>query len=265
MSEKPQKDRGDEQEDLLEQIITQGLEKISAPAAEEAPPEIVLSAPKQADSGGTAPPADRKNRGTAVCLSLLTLSGAAFLMLLLAYFALRRGSEATINELQDSMDSMDSMDLSRKELLEQLSALEEQNAALAEQVSELDGQNATLIREADRQHGELARLQERYDEQIQDANFRQHQFEIAQAQLYSWTIFWELERYYQAGDYESCAALLVLEPMRQSYSLPSSEGVSERHEEIVRAVVDRGILDEDYLAHIPDYKDLLDAYFDRSS
>ena len=241
MSEKPQTAR-DEQEDLLEQIIAQGLEKIKAPAqtaAAEPPPEAESPAPEPVNGGEAAPAANRKSRQSAVYLYLLILFGAAFLMLLLAYFVQQRSNESAISDLRDSMS------LSRNELMVQ--------------IRELEDQNTTLSGDLDRLNGELTRLRQRYDEQVQDANFRQHQFEVAQAQLYAWDSFWMLEQFYQLENYEACGAVLLMQALGQySYSAPN--GAERRQEEIVKAVITAGVLDEDYLLHPQDYQNLLNAY-----
>lgn len=248
MSEKPQAVREDGQEDLLEQIITQGLEKLNAPAqataTAEAPPEAAPSAPKQEPSGEAVHPANRRNKRSAVYLYLLVLFGAAFLMLLLAYFVQQRSSEDAISDLRDSMN------LSRKELLDEIKDLEEQKDALSEE----------LQRWKDGWKDDFAQWQKLYEEKVQEANDLWDQNSAAQEELYSWQSFWALELCYQAGDYERCAALLILQTQGQyTYRTPGS--AQERYEEIVQAVIDAGILDEDYERHPDDYKDLLRNYY----
>ena len=242
MSEKPQTVREDESEDLLEQIITQGLEKMNAPAqataAEEAPKSETAPVPGQKDSAETAPSADRKNKRSAVYLYLLILFGAAFLMLLLAYFVQQRSNENTISDLRDSMN------LSREELLDEISALEEKNTALSEEIDRL---------QADRQA---------YEEQVQEeVRLWGQNYTDVLDKLYGWSSFWELEQYYQAEDLQNCAAVLLLLELRDQSTYRTPDNAQERYTEIVRAVIDAGILDEDYHQHPDDYKDLLDAYF----
>ena len=97
MSEKPQNARADGQEDLLEQITAQGLEKITPPAQTAAEPETPSG--KRKDSTALT---DRKTRRSGVYLYLLVLFGAAFLMLLLAYFIQRRNNENPTSDLRES-------------------------------------------------------------------------------------------------------------------------------------------------------------------
>ena len=241
MNEKPQEARADEQEDLLEQIITQGLDQIKPPAqataTEEASGSEPPPAPKQEDSGEAAPPAAKKNRRSSVYLYLLILFGAAFLMLLLAYFVQQRSSESALSGLRDSMN------LSRMELLDEIKTLEEKNEALNGEV--------------DRLNSELSQLQDRYDEQVQNANGLYHQFYVAQEELYSWASFWLLENYYQLENLEACAAVLLMQEQGEyAYRAPDAA----RQAEIIRAVVDADILDEEYALHPDDYRALLNAY-----
>ena len=69
-----------------------------------------------------------KNKPSSFYVYLLVLFGAAFLMLLLAYFIQQRNNESTISDLQSTMN------LSRGELMEEIETLKEEreqlNAAL---------------------------------------------------------------------------------------------------------------------------------------
>lgn len=246
MSGKPQIARENEQEDFLEQIITQGLDKMKsseqAAAAGDAPADETPSAPKQEDSETAASPAppEKKNRRSAVYLYLLILFGAAFLLLLLAYFS----SETTISDLRDSMN------LSREQLLEEIKDMQERNAA--------------LIGTIDRLNDDLIQWQKRYEEKDQELNFLLIQINAAQEDLYSLGSFLQLERYYLAEDYESCAAILLLQ-MQGQYAFHPPDGMDRRYEEIVKAVIGAGVLDQNFELHPDDYEDLLDAYFDKIS
>ena len=250
MNGKPHELQEDTQEDLLEQIITQGLNKMKAPAqaaaVEDAPAEEKFSTLRQKDREKTALPADKKNRRSAVYLYLLILFGAAFLLLLLAYFIQQSSSETTISDLRDSMN------LSREDLLTEIKDLEDKNAILEEK-------NNVLDEELDRMRVELAQW-ERYGEEAQETIDLWNQvYTDALVDLYSWSSFWELERYYQAEDHESCAAVLILQEQGQ-YRYRTPDDALERYDEIVLSVIDKGILAEDYPAHISDYDDLIDAF-----
>ena len=133
MSDKPQ-------EDILDQIITQGLNQMDAPqkppqeeAPQQAPPQEEAAtgeAPAApARDGKTASPARKQDKRSAVYIYLLILFGAAFMMLLLAYFVQQRSNASTIDELRSSMN------LSREELLEQIETLERQNEILTKSLT----------------------------------------------------------------------------------------------------------------------------------
>ena len=238
MNGKPQEIQTDEQGNLLEQIIIQGLDQMTAPERAQAGPDAsgseTPSAPKQEDGEKPAPPAEKKNRRSSVYLYLLVLFGAAFLMLLLAYFVQQRNNE-------NAMERFRSID----ELLEENRALREENAALDEQL--------------DRLNNNLSKLQERYEEKNQEAIDLWNQNHDAQEDLFSWQSFWTLEQYYQAEDYESCAVVLLLQAQGQfTYHTPVS--AQERYEKIVQAVIDAGILDEEYYLHPEVYTKLLDEH-----
>ena len=243
MSERPQAAREEEQEDLLERIITQGLDQMNAPGPAEAAAEVpgpdTPPAPKQEEAGKAASSANRRNRRTAVYLYLLILFGAAFLMLLLAYFVQQRSNESTISDLKDSMN------LSREELLNEIRDLETENEALNEEIDHLNE--------------DLTQWQERYEEKDGELTDLENLLYDTQEKVYSWESFWALERYYQAEDYESCAALLILLPQGQ-FSFRVPDAAQERYEEIVQAVIDAGILDEDYDRHPDRYNELLNDY-----
>ena len=107
MSEKPQADPGGKRADLLEQVFIRGLNKMDAPAqimmSEDDSTEKTHPSPQREDGSKAEPTASRKNRSSAVYLYLLILFGAAFLMLLLAYFVQQRNKENTVSDPHNSM------------------------------------------------------------------------------------------------------------------------------------------------------------------
>ena len=236
MSEKPQAGPWEKQEDLLEQIFIQGLNKMDAPAQtmteEDASAEETHPDPQRENGAEAGPPANRKSKYSAVYLYLLILFGAALLMLLLAYFVQQRSSE----------NAIDSMNFSRDELLAQIKALEEKNEALSVNLSV---------------------LQRRLDAQKQSSDDLLNQIlDTTQAKLYSWKLFWELERFYQARDFEACAALLILRDQGE-YSYRTPDEALEREDEIIPAVIDAGYLKGDFHLHPEDYTDLVEAFMSR--
>lgn len=88
-----------------------------------------------------SPPAPQLNKRSSVYIYLAVLFGAAFLMLLLAYFIQQRNSEATISGLQSSWN------LSREELMEENQRLEEENATLKDIVDTMTTERDKLQEE----------------------------------------------------------------------------------------------------------------------
>ena len=128
--------------------------------------------------------------------------------------------------------------------------------------------NDALNEDLDRLNDELAQWRERYEEKAQEADELLDQNTALQVELYDWKVLWSLEQYYQEEDYESCAAILLLLQQGQvSFSVPDNaqERNAEILQEIVQAVIDEGILDEDYSQHPEDYEELLDAYLSNVS
>ena len=254
MSERTQESRED---DLLEQVFTQGLEKMNAPTRTadtgETPGDETHPAPRREDGEESPNPANRKSRRSSVYLYLLVLFGAAFLMLLLAYFIQLRRSEDTFSDLRSSMN------LSRQDLLDQINALEEQNAMLEEQNNALNNLVSNLYRAQ-------TLWQERYEEQVRDENDFSIQLHAAQAELFSWKLFWALEQSYQAEEYEDCVAILLLGSMSEYGGGYIPKEIDDRFEEIVRALIDRGLFTEDLEIPTSDvqyYQDLIYYYLVR--
>lgn len=93
---------------------------------------------------------ETKNKPSSFYLYLIVLFGAAFLMLLLAYFVQKRNNETAISELRSTMN------LSRGELMEQIEtleaemqALEEEKEGLQTRLSDLQAENAELEAQLD--------------------------------------------------------------------------------------------------------------------
>ena len=242
MSDKTELSQNDAN-DPLEQVFQRGLETADAPPQTPDPPEP-NRASEGTDEAKAGPAGEKKNNRSSVYLYLLILFGAAFLMLLLAYFVQQRNSETTISDLKYSMN------LSRDGLLAQIEDMEKQNTALDEKITQLQN--------------DLAQWQERYEAKDQELTESRDLLNAIQEEVFCYRSFLQLDRYYQEGDLESCAAILLSQMQGQTtYRTPY--GAEERQEEIVNAVIEAGILDEDYVLHPDDYKDLLDAYYDKIS
>lgn len=126
-----------------------------APDKAPRPPEPPTETP-------SSPPQPEKNRRSSVYVYLAVLFGAAFLMLLLAYFVQQRNNATAMDDLRTTSTA------SRQELLEQIQELEEKRDWL---------QNAyDLQRERN----------DRVDEQIEDLQERSDQYWEALIRMTTW-------------------------------------------------------------------------------
>lgn len=224
MSEKPQQEGTRSPElDMLNEIMDRATPHIPDPPEEGRMTET------------TALPTPGNTKRSSVYIYLAVLFGAAFMMLLLAYFVQQRNNAAVQDDLR-------SITASRQELLEDIQRLEEEKSQLTRQTEELRRQ---LEEQAEQYHQENVELSQQYSG--------------AMALLSGWESIWALEQCYQDKDYEGCAVILLLEGQGQ-YGIEFPQEIYQRHEEIVQDIVDRGILAEDYDSHPSDYTDLIDAY-----
>ena len=166
------------------------------------------------------PASEAKNKRSSVYIYLLVLFGAAFLMLLLAYFVQQRNSETTISDLRNSMN------LSREELMDEIKGLSEHNEALQREAAGLKGQ--------------LDELQQQKDELEEQSFWREKDL---QTQLFSWNALWGLEQNFRDQDYEACT-LFFQNATTSNYYLTPPEA-AERVEEIYWALVEKGVLNEE--------------------
>lgn len=104
-------------------------------------------------------------------------------------------------------------------------------------------------------------LEEEYAQSVEEKERFAQEYDEAQEELYAWSSFWELEQFYQAGDLENCAAVLIMLEISGQYTYCTPDAAQERFAEIVQAVVDKGILDEYYKYHPWNYNDLLDTHY----
>ncbi len=133
-------------------------------------------------------PSTPANKRTSVYRYLLVLFGAAFVLLLLAYFIQQRSSETAISDLRDTMN------LSRAELMEEIDALKEEKAALEEQVAQLSPLP-----------DELAELQEEYDKLEERLQQREDDLLNSQQDFSTLAAFCVLEQALRDKNYEVAA------------------------------------------------------------
>lgn len=192
----------------------------------ETPPEGQPNAPTVSRETPDGPGgAQGKNKRSSFYVYLVVLFGAAFLMLLLAYFVQRRNNETAISELRSTMD------LSREELMEEIKGLEEEKAALEEQTDQLQEERDDLEKQLDELQKQHAQLTDDFSDQYKKVE--------------GWLNFWALEERFLSRDYEACARFLQTLANSGSLNLPDSDSALARMREIRDTLVDRGYLAED--------------------
>lgn len=243
MSDKPQStgprpdvSRETPEADLLESMIDKSLAEQEAARnrpnreepedAPETPPEGEAPAP---DNGKKPTPA---NKRTSVYRYLLVLFGAAFILLLLAYFIQQRSSETAISDLRDTMN------LSRAELMEEIDALKEEKAALEEQVASL----SPLPDELEELREEYGKLEEKLQRTEDDLSEWQGNFTTLSA-------FCVLEQALRDRNYEVAASKVRnLAQANLSLGIVNLDGTEyfdpeERLAEIITLLERRGVLE----------------------
>lgn len=187
MSDKPRHNQDDVQEDLIEQIISQGLNRQKASPQEEAPADETPPAPEE-KAKEKASSREKRNKRSSAYIYLLILFGAAFFMLLLAYFIQQRNSESAMSDLRNTMN------LSREELMDQIKVLEKEKEQL----------NAAI------QEGEIALEQEK-QQRITAEILAEEYFDEGSRRFLglerATTLAW-LERFCAEGDWLMAAAVV---------------------------------------------------------
>lgn len=146
-------------EEVLDRVMSQSLPPEGDGPDPEAPAAEPSPTPPEAGAKPAAPPKPAKR--SSVYLYLLVLFGAAFMMLLLAYFVQQRNSETTISDLRDSMN------LSRAELMEEIDGLKEEKEALETQLQSMEDAQ----KEAEEWKDFLEEQNRMLDDQYAEASF----------------------------------------------------------------------------------------------
>lgn len=246
MSDKPQStepqpdvSRETPETDLLESIMNKSLaeqeDARNKPNREE--PERTPETPPEGEAPPSSPgpeaekPSTPANKRTSVYRYLLVLFGAAFVLLLLAYFIQQRSSETAISDLRDTMN------LSRAELMEEIDGLKEEKAALEDQVAELSPLT-----------DELAKLQEecgRLETELQTSESTREEITKRHAILEAFAI---LEQALREKNYETAVKYVrFLAQDNPDLGLVDLDGVlfdnQARLAEIVTLLERRGVLE----------------------
>lgn len=125
---------------------------------------------------------------------LAVLFGAAFLMLLLAYFVQRRNNETAISALRSTMD------LSREELMEEIQGLEKEKLGLEGQITQLEEQ----LKQEQESSQEFQTL---YDGARSSASHLEYCLCKRSEAI---ELFWQLDRAYSQGHSQRCRELIEL-------------------------------------------------------
>jgi len=189
---------------MLNEIMDRSMPKVSDPPEEDEEENTANSgAPIETRQevshetlNGEAPAPPRKNRTASVFTYLAVLFGAAFLMLLLAYFVQQRNNAAAMDDLRISTAA------SKEELVENIKALEEENSALKAEQEKLN-------EELSNQNQNLKLQTELYRNQAEELNTF-----ARRAELYS--SLDHLEQFIDAGDW--LMAGVLVEILDGSYS-----------------------------------------------
>ena len=163
--------------------------------------------------------------GTPSGKNLLILFGAAFLMLLLAYFVQQRNNENAISGLQDSWN------LSREQLVEE-------NRKLTEKNEELEVRLAVMEDQRDRAYRQIDELEKQYN----DAAGLGH---LLDTELQCWYDFWGLETSFQEENYEDCAEFFRRAYYSNYSHIPETESAQQRARLIYETLLELGYLAED--------------------
>lgn len=135
------------------------------PAGHSSPGVPAPPAPAEPEGGSAdapdapTPPPPGKNKRSSFYVYLAVLFGAAFLMLLLAYFVQRRNNETAISALRSTMN------LSQDELMEEIQGLEEEKQGLLTEKEALQAQMDELnaqLESANKQYEFLSGAYDKY-------------------------------------------------------------------------------------------------------
>ena len=167
-----------------------------------------------------ASPAQARNKRSSFYVYLAVLFGAAFLMLLLAYFVQRRNNETAQSDLRSSFSA------TRQELMEEIEGLEEEKQKLLTEKEALQAQ--------------VDKLQQLLDEQTDQNFWRERELEDL---VLSWQAIQGLERDFRTGDYDGCVTFFESACISSHYFTPpeAADGVEEIYHELAK----KGILNEE--------------------
>lgn len=164
-------------------------------------------------------PKPQKNKPSSMYVYLAVMFGAAFLMLLLAYFIQQRNNDAVQDDLRLATAS-------RQELMEDLRRLEEEKEGLETEKETLQAQ--------------VDALQQQLDEQTDQNFWLERELED---QALSWKAIYDLEEDFRTEDYDGC--VWFFDNTLHAIHIYTPPEAAPRVEEIYRELVEKGILNEE--------------------
>ncbi len=200
MSEKPEQTTGPDspEADMLNRILDRAMPSVPDPSGEDSsaaqgpsqPPNVSreTSGAERAEPEKPLSSLTQSSKRSSVYVYLAVLFGAAFLMLLLAYFVQQRNNATAMDDLRSTSTA------SRQELLEDIQKLEEEKEALEKQIAELEldlTQEQSLSQD----------FQTLYDGARTSASHLEY-YLVQRSQAME--LLWQLEDAYRQRDYDLC-------------------------------------------------------------
>lgn len=241
MSEKPQRQPDVSEENvsretseltpeqvMLNEILDRAMAKSqTAPekdGEQKSPPQEETPAPKKEEASPSPP---EKNKPSSAYIYLAVLFGAAFLMLLLAYFVQQRNNATVQEDLRITTAS-------REELLEDIKALEKERDQLQKEVEYQKSRVAQVTEERDN-----------YQMSMEYANSRASDEQILNHTL---KYFWYITQFMEHKEYPMAAAAMAFsaEYCRRTWNQQISVNPAqvEQYEAYRQELIDRGYLEE---------------------
>lgn len=240
MSEKPQQDVSREtscddsvstpEQDMLNEIMDRAMSKSSFPPKEE---RYDVQNPAEPGDGShetlepeNSPPTD-KNKRSSVYIYLVVLFGAAFLMLLLAYFVQQRNNATVLDDLRITSAS-------REELLEDIKVLEEERDQLQKEV--------------EYQRDRVNQIKEERDNLKMSLDTANSYTNDARIHAKTLAYFWYITQFMEHKEYPMAAAAIVFSADSWSGTWNSQISVNpaqvDQYQKCKQELIDKGYLQQ---------------------
>lgn len=209
--------------DIMDRAMAKSQAELKEKKAETAPQEET-PIPEEKEAPPSPP---EKNKPSSAYVYLAVLFGAAFLMLLLAYFVQQRNNDAVLDDLRSTTAS-------REELLEDIKALEAERDQLQKEVEYQKGRVKQKNEEA-----------EQLQSTLEDSNSRWSDLHI---QTMTLSYFWYIDQFMKNKDYPMAAAAVLFQAdtLRETWNtqVAINPVQVEQYESYRQELIDRGYLQE---------------------